>query len=114
MKEGLTNLKFEDFMKVELTVGKIKSVEDHPNADKLYVVNLDDGTENGRTICAGIKDHYSISDLEGLMVIFVANLAPRKLRGVISEGMMLAADNDDGLVKLITVDSTMTPGSRVR
>ena len=112
--EGLTNLKFEDFMKVELTVGKIKSVEDHPNADKLYVVRLDDGTENGRTICAGIKDHYSISDLEGLMVIFVANLAPRKLRGVISEGMMLAAENDDGLVKLITVDSTMTPGSRVR
>lgn len=112
--EGLTSLKFEDFLKVEMTVGKIKSVEDHPNADKLYVVNLDDGSENGRTICAGIKEHYSISELEGLMVIFVANLAPRKLRGVVSEGMMLAAENDDGLVKLLTVDSSMSPGSRVR
>ncbi|MAT86287.1 MAG: methionine--tRNA ligase [Euryarchaeota archaeon] len=112
--EGLTSLKFDDFLKVEMTVGKIKSVEDHPNADKLYVVNLDDGSENGRTICAGIKEHYSISELEGLMVIFVANLAPRKLRGVVSEGMMLAAENDDGLVKLLTVDSSMSPGSRVR
>ena len=112
--EGLTSLKFEDFLKVEMKVGKIKSVEDHPNADKLYVVNLDDGSENGRTICAGIKEHYSISELEGLMVIFVANLAPRKLRGVVSEGMMLAAENDDGLVKILTVDSSMSPGSRVR
>ena len=81
MTEGVTNLKFEDFMKVELTVGKIKSVEDHPNADKLYVVNLDDGTENGRTICAGIKEHYSISDLEGLMVIFCGESSTKKTQG---------------------------------
>ena len=99
--EGITYLDFNDFMKVELKVGKIISVEDHPNADKLYVVRLDDGTENGRTICAGLKEYYQPSEMVNKSVVFVANLKPRPLRGITSEGMMLAADDNNGNVKLV-------------
>ena len=102
--EGITYLEFETFMEVELRVGKIVSVEDHPNADRLYVVTIDDGTDTQRTICAGIKEYYSIEDLENMTVVFVANLKPRPLRGVVSEGMMLAADDGNGAVKLVTID----------
>ena len=111
--EGIKFLEFDDFMKVELKVGKISSVEDHPDADKLYVVHLDDG-KNGRTICAGIKEYYTIEQLIGMTVVFVANLKPRPLRGVTSEGMMLAADDGNGVVKLITVDGEINTGSTVR
>ena len=111
--EGIQYLDFEEFMKVELKVGKITSVEDHPNADKLYIVNLDDG-EQGRVICAGIKQYYTAEELTGMQVVFVSNLQPRPLRGVTSEGMMLAADDGNGQVKLITVDGEISTGSTVR
>ena len=61
--EGIEYLDFETFMEVELRVGRIMSVEDHPNADRLYVVTLDDGSEQGRTICAGIKAYYATDEL---------------------------------------------------
>jgi methionyl-tRNA synthetase len=112
--EGITYLEFETFMEVELRVGKIVSVEDHPNADRLYVVKLDDGTDTQRTICAGIKEYYSAADLENMTVVFVANLKPRPLRGVVSEGMMLAADDGNGAVKLVTIDGDISTGSLVR
>ena len=112
--EGIKYVDFETFMKVELRVGKISSVEDHPNADKLMVVNVDDGTEKGRTICAGLKEYYSPAEMDGMHVVFVANLEPRKLRGIMSEGMLLAADDGQGNVKLLTLDNSMKPGSRVR
>ncbi len=111
--EGIQYLDFNDFMKVELKVGKITSVEEHPNADKLYVVNLDDG-DNGRVICAGIKQYYTAEQLTGMQVVFVSNLQPRPIRGVTSEGMMLAADDGNGQVKLITVDGQISTGSTVR
>ncbi len=112
--EGVVYLDFETFMKVHLRVGRILTVEDHPNADKLYVVTLDDGTETHRTICAGLKEFYSPDEMVGKLVVFVENLAPRPLRGVTSEGMMLAADDGNGHVRLITVDGDATPGSTVR
>ena len=111
--EGIKYLDFNDFMKVELKVGKIVKVEDHPNADKLYVISLDDGSD-GRTICAGIKEYYSIDELTGKSVVFVANLKPRPLRGVTSQGMMLAADDGNGIVKLVTIDGDISTGSQVR
>ena len=111
--EGIKYLEFDDFMKVELKVGKIINVEEHPNADKLYVVKLDDGN-NGRTICAGIKEFYSVDQLVGMTVVFVANLKPRPLRGITSEGMMLAADDGNGQVKLVTIDGEIGTGSTVR
>tara|TARA_Y100001970_G_scaffold26096_2_gene31246 strand:- start:11311 stop:13515 length:2205 start_codon:yes stop_codon:yes gene_type:complete len=105
---------FEDFVKVEMRTGKILSVEDHPNADKLFVVEIKDGPDSTRTVCAGLKGHYTASQLEGLDVVFVANLKPRKLRGVMSEGMLLAADDEDGNVRVLTPESVMPPGSLVR
>ena len=67
MTEGIQYLDFETFTKTELKVGKILSVDNHENADKLYVVKLDDGTDNGRTICAGLKEYYSPEDMIGNM-----------------------------------------------
>ena len=112
--EGITYLDFESFMNVDLRTGTIVSVDDHPNADRLYVVKINDGSEEGRTICAGLKEYYKAEEMIGKSVVFVANLAPRKLRGVTSEGMMLAADDGDGNVKLITLDGDMKEGSQVR
>ncbi|MEC7390902.1 MAG: methionine--tRNA ligase, partial [Candidatus Thermoplasmatota archaeon] len=112
--EGITFIEFDQFMAVDIKIGKIVSVENHPDADRLYVVNIDDGTESGRTVCAGLKDFYSPDEMIGLHVAFVANLKPRKLRGVMSEGMMLAADDGEGGVCLLTVDSRINPGSEVR
>ena len=114
MPEGTTHLDFETFMEVELRVGKIVSVSDHENADKLYVVAIDDGSESGRTICAGLKEYYTAEQMVGKSVVFVANLKPRKLRGVVSEGMMLAADDGNGGVKLVTIDGDIASGSQVR
>ena len=112
--EGVAYVDFETFMSVNLRVGKIIEVQDHPDADKLYVVKLDDGSGTLRTICAGLKEHYSPSAMEGMTVVFVENLKPRPLRGVLSEGMMLAGDDGEGVVKLITVDGEIKPGSQVR
>ena len=114
MPEGTTHLDFETFTKVELRTGKIIEVKDHDNADKLYVVKIDDGSEVGRTICAGLKEYYSPDQMVGKSIVFVANLKPRKLRGILSEGMMLAADNGKGGVTLVTLDGDIEPGSEVR
>lgn len=112
--EGITYLDFETFMEVELRTGKISLVEDHPNADKLYIVSVDDGSENGRTVCAGLKEYYTPEEMMGKSVVFVANLKPRKLRGIMSEGMLLAADDGEGAVRLVTIDGDISTGSQVR
>tara|TARA_A100001035_G_scaffold94354_1_gene74091 strand:- start:147 stop:1094 length:948 start_codon:yes stop_codon:yes gene_type:complete len=107
-------IEFEDFMKVEMKTGKIINVENHPNADKLYVVTIEDGPDSTRTVCAGLKSHYAVDELVGKSVVFVANLKPRKLRGIMSEGMMLAAEDSEGKVTLLTTDSDIDSGSGVR
>ena len=112
--KGADYIEFDDFMKVEMKTGKIVSVQDHPNADKLYVVTIQDAPNSTRTVCAGLKEYYEPDDLEGLNVVFVANLEPRKLRGVMSEGMLLAADDGDGNVSVITTVGDIGSGSRVR
>ena len=112
--EGTIFLDFETFIKVDMRTGTIKAVDDHPDADKLYVVSIDDGTDEGRTVCAGLKPYYTIEEMVGKSVVFVANLEPRKLRGVMSEGMLLAADDGSGNVRLISVDGDIQNGSTVR
>ena len=114
MTEGVAYLDFETFAKTELKVGRILSVEVHTDADKLYVVKIDDGTDEGRTICAGIREYYSVEQLQDKLVVFVANLKPRKLRGIMSEGMMLAADDGNDRVCLITIDGDIAVGSTVK
>jgi len=112
--KGSEYIQFEDFMKVEMKTGKILSVEEHPNADKLWVIKLQDTPESTRTICAGLKGIYDKEKLEGMNVVYVANLEPRKLRGIISEGMLLAADDGNGNVKLLTPEGDISTGSLVR
>ena len=111
-EESKEEITYDDFAKVELVVGKILSCEDHPDADKLLVFKVDIGEENPRTIISGIKKWYGVDDLVGKNVIVVKNLAPRKMRGIESQGMLLAADYKDDLTMLTTLKD-MKPGSVV-
>lgn len=114
------NIPFADWEKVDLRVGKILHVDDHPKADKLYVLKVDLGIELGeRTIVAGIKNHYTKDELKGRSGIFIANLEPAVIRGVKSEGMTLAAVSDDeSTVTILTPDTQnlqdLEPGSKIR
>lgn len=106
---------FSTWEQLDLRVGTILEVEDHPNATKLYVLKVDLGEETPRTIVAGLKGRYDKPELLGKQGIFIANLEPAVLRGVNSEGMTLAAANsDDSIVVLITPDKEIEPGSNVR
>ncbi len=96
-------IKFSDFQKLDLRVAEIKKVEEIEGADKLYKLTIDVGELGERIICAGIKPSYSAEELQGKKIIIVANLASRKLRGVESQGMLLAAGgvNKDKCVLLV-------------
>lgn len=111
-EEELSEIAYEDFAKVDLVVGKILKCEDHPDADKLLVFTVDIGEDKPRTIISGIKKWYKAEDLVGKNVIVVKNLAPRKMRGIESQGMLLAADFEDDLTMLTTLKD-MKPGSKV-
>jgi len=100
----------DPFSKLNLKVARITSVEQHPNADKLYVLALDLGEER-RQIVAGMKLFYAPGELEGKHVVIVTNLKPAKLRGVESQGMMLAAEHGDTVRVLEAPDSV--PGDQV-
>jgi methionine--tRNA ligase beta chain len=108
---------FEDFIKLDLRVATVTAVELHPDADRLLKVQLDDGTESGRQVCAGIKAWYTPEDLLGKQVIIVANLEPRKIRGEMSEGRILAAteagDGGEKNVFVLSVDKPVPAGAPV-
>ena len=109
-------IEFDDFLKVDLRVARILSAEKHPDADKLLILSIDIGQEEPRTLVGGIAEHYSPGELVGKDLIVVANLKPRKLRGVKSQGMLLAAsDKSAGTLSVLTVlDSTgLKPGTQV-
>ena len=89
----LPNIAYDLFAKLDLRVATIVSAEPHPNADRLLKIRLDDGTPQGRQVCAGIKAWYDPATLVGKQVVIVANLEPRQLRGEISQGMILAASD---------------------
>jgi methionine--tRNA ligase beta chain len=84
---------FDDFAKLDLRVAKVITSENHPKADRLFKLQVDDGSGTPRQICAGIRDHYKAEDLVGRLIIIVANLAPRVIRGEESRGMLLAASD---------------------
>lgn len=106
-------ISFDDFTKVKMRVGKVIEASDHPNADKLIVLKVDMGDEQ-RQLCAGLKGHYAPEQLIGKNLIVVTNLAPRKMRGVESNGMLLAACTTDySQVIVLTTESDIPPGSAV-
>lgn len=112
---GEEKIPYEDFAKLDLRVGKILEVSEHPNADKLYVLKVDLGEEESRTIVAGLRSKYEKEDLAGKKAIFVANLAPVKLRGVESNGMILAAaSGDDSEVVILTTEKDIKEGSKIK
>lgn len=112
--ENVATIQFEDFAKLDLRVAQIINVEEIEGADKLWKLSLDVGELGKRIICAGIKEFYSSEELENKTIIIVANLAPRKLRGVQSQGMLLAASSKNRKkVSLLTPDKDMAPGNTV-
>ena len=102
----------DQFRALELRVGTVRAVEPHPNADRLLLLRADLGTEE-RQLVAGIRAHYDPAALVGSQVVVVANLEPAKLRGVESQGMVLAASDGDRVV-LLRPDDPVTPGAVVR
>ena len=102
----------DDFRKIELKVATVKSAEPHPNADRLMVLNVDLGSEE-RQICAGIRNHYAPQELVGKQIVVVANLETAKLRGLESQGMLLAA-SDEGRVIILTPEKPVLAGAQVK
>ena len=108
--EGL--LTIDEFFRVKLRVAKVLAAEPHPNADKLLRLEIDLGDEK-RQLVAGIAKAYRPEDLVGRSIVVVANLKPAKLRGLVSEGMLLAATDEDGTPRLLMPDGDVPPGSPV-
>ncbi len=107
-----TEVSFDDFMKIDIRVAKIIKAEKHPNADKLLKLQVDLGAEQ-RQVIAGIAEHYAPEDLVGKSVSIIANLKPAKIRGELSQGMILAADDGLTVSPLIPLKD-VEAGSRVR
>lgn len=104
---------FDDFTKLDIRVGTVLDCQKVPKADKLLQFKIDDGL-GGRTIVSGIAQHYKPEELIGKQVCFIANLAPRMLKGIESQGMILSAENADGKLAIIQPISEVLPGSEVK
>ncbi len=113
---------FEEFKKLEIITARIMGVRDHPNADKLFILDVDTGecpvegksAPGGRKeIVAGIKNSYAKNDLIGKDIVMVNNLAPAIIRGVESKGMLLAAIGETE-ISIIVPEKTVKPGSKIR
>ncbi|MCC6661194.1 MAG: hypothetical protein IT437_09945 [Phycisphaerales bacterium] len=117
--EPKPQITFEEFAKVDLRAARILEAVDHPGADRLFKLRVDDGSGTPRQVCAGIRGHYRAEDLVGRTIIIVANLAPRVIRGEESRGMLLAASEPPGdggterRVILLTTAADIAPGSIV-
>lgn len=100
-----------DFQKLDLRIAKIVAAEAHPNADRLLVLKVDLG-DGERQIVAGIRSSYDPAALVGTEIVVLANLEPTTLRGVESQGMLLATRDGDRVV-VLRPDATVTPGAKV-
>ena len=103
---------YEDFKKIELKIAKIKDVTEHPNADKLYIVTADLG-DRTKQLVAGIRGSYKKEDLVGRQIVVVDNLDPAVIRGVESQGMLLAASDEAG-ISVVSPDRELKLGSIVK
>jgi methionine--tRNA ligase beta chain len=102
-------ISFEDWQKIELKTAEVVSVEIHPDADRLLVVRIRLGENEERQVVAGIRGHYEPEQLVGKTVVFLSNLEPAMLRGVESQGMLLAVKDADRVV-VLTTDGPAAPG----
>lgn len=109
----MDNVSFSDWEKLDLRTGKIIEIEDIPGADKLYKLKVDLGNEK-RILVAGLKQYYKKEDLKNKKVVVFCNLEPRKLKGIESQGMILASVNEDhSKVHLIQPDGDIDLGSKI-
>ena len=107
-------INIQDFARLDLRVGKVVDVRDHPGADKLYLLDVDLGPDLGqRQLVAGLKPYMPADALKNTLVVVVVNLEPAMLRGERSDGMLLAAQ-DGGQVVPLTVAASLAPGAKVR
>lgn len=110
----MEQITYGDFQKLDIRIGKVLTAEGVPNTDKLIHLTVDIGRDEVRHLVAGMKDYYEPEEMVGKLIVVLANLEPRKMRGIVSNGMLLAASADNfKTVKLLTVDSEMPPGSKV-
>ena len=109
----MENVDFETFMKADLRVGTVLECKKVPKADKLLQFLIDDGMGT-RNIVSGIAKYYNPEDLVGKQVCFIANLAPRKLKGIESQGMILSAENADGSLVVMGPSAPVVPGAQVK
>ena len=108
-----TTINYDDFAKLDLRVATVLECRPHENADKLLVLQIDLGNER-RQICAGLRQHYQPEQLVGKQIVVVANLAPRTMRGEISQGMLLAAtDPTTNRVIFVSPSEPAAAGSKV-
>lgn len=109
----MATITIDDFRKVELRVATILGAEPHPNADRLLVLRIDLGGEQ-RQLVAGIRAHYEPERLAGKQIVVVTNLEPATLRGVESQGMLLAASDADGRLALVCPERPLGAGAVVK
>ena len=102
---------FDDFLKIKLIAAKVIACEKVAKSEKLLKETLDVGSGVTKTVCSGIAKYYTPEEMVGKTVVMVANFAPRKMAGQLSEGMLLCAEDPDGKVRLLTVDGEVAPGS---
>ena len=108
----MDTITFDDFLKLDLRTGTIKEASAHPDADKLLLLKVDIG-EKEIQLVAGIKNSYSADELAGKQIAVLTNLEPRKIRGQLSEGMLLAAQGSER-ISILTTDKEVEPGSQIR
>eukprot|EP00389_Voromonas_pontica_P006128 GDKH01009191.1.p1 GENE.GDKH01009191.1~~GDKH01009191.1.p1 ORF type:complete len:125 (+),score=15.92 GDKH01009191.1:43-375(+) len=110
MKDAIT---FDDFTKMDIRTGTILTAEKHPDADKLLKMTVDTGIDV-RTIVSGIAEHYAPEEVIGKQVSVLINLAPRKIRGIVSQGMILMAEDNEGNLAFVSPERAVDNGGEVR
>jgi len=106
-------MSIEDFFKFELVVAEVKEAQEHPDADRLFVLKVDLGEEAPRQLVAGIRSSYQAEELVGKKIVVIKNLQPATIRGVESQGMLLAASGEDGPV-LVSPEKDAPVGARIK
>jgi methionine--tRNA ligase beta chain len=109
----MPTISIDEFRTIELRVATVIAAAPHPNADRLVVLTIDLGGEQ-RQLVAGIRAHYAPEDLVGKQIVVVANLQPVSLRGVESQGMLLAASDDAGHLAIVVPERQVKAGAQVK
>jgi methionyl-tRNA synthetase len=108
-----SEITYDDFAKLDIRIGLIIATERVPETDKLIKCTIDFGVLGERTIVSGIAEYRTAESLIGKKCVYLVNLAPRMIRGVESQGMLLAASTDDGQFALLCPDTDLPPGTRI-